>query len=90
MKKECVTELPKSFEEKRVGKSWYYEEFFSDNQCSDMKMKKEPVTFIDSGNYLDGTCIKDERGIYGPELFVRYYCEEDVVLVYLYKDSDCT
>ena len=53
-------------------------------------MKKEPVTFIDSGNYLDGTCIKEERGIYGPELFVRYYCEEDVVLVYLYKDSDCT
>ena len=55
-----------------------------------MKMKKEPVTFIDSGNYQDGTCIKEETGRYGPDLFVRYYCGEDVVLSILYKDSACT
>ena len=68
----------------------YYEEFFADSQCKDMKMKKESVSFIDNGNYVDGTCIKDKSGIYGPDLFVRYYCWEKVVLVYLYKDSDCT
>ena len=55
-----------------------------------MIMKKEPVTFIDNGNYVDGTCIKEERGRYGSDLYVKYYCGEDVVLVYLYKDSDCT
>ena len=36
----------------------YYSELFYSNQCKEIKKKKEPVSFIESG-YLDGSCIKD-------------------------------
>ena len=41
-----------------------------DDQCGEIKTKKEPVTFINYDNYTDGDCIKDESPWWGKEEWV--------------------
>ena len=53
----CVSKYPDSFEDKYIGKSKFYFEVFRDDQCLDIKLKKELIEFIDK-DYLDGSCIK--------------------------------
>ena len=35
--------------------------------------------------------MKNENGIFGAsDLYVKYYCSEEAVLIYYFKDSMCT
>ena len=79
---DCVDKLPPRFEEKEIGKSQYYKEMHYNDRCSYVKLKKVNVDFIDQG-YIDGSCIKDGN------FYKRFYCEDEDILIYVYKDSNC-
>ena len=79
---ECVDKLPNVFEEKQIGKSQYYKEIHSNDRCTDVKLKKVNVDFIDAG-YIDGSCIKVN------DVYKRFYCDDENILIYEYKDSNC-
>ena len=47
---ECISKLPALFKSKYIGLSIYTFETFEDNQCGEIKTKREPVPFIND-NY---------------------------------------
>ena len=46
MNHDCVKNLPDAFNNKFIGHSWYTFESFEDDQCGEIKTKKEQVPFI--------------------------------------------
>ena len=49
---DCITVMPRIFQEKQIGRSYYYLEDYEDSQCEEILTKKEPDNQIDE-NYLD-------------------------------------
>ena len=56
---ECISKLPDVFISKEIGNSYYTFETFEDNQCGEIKTKREQVPFINE-KYQDGDCIKNK------------------------------
>ena len=66
---DCVPNLPKEFEEKRIGKSLFQTATYYGNKCQEIRTKYEPVSYVKDWQ-LDGTCFKDDRGVN-----VQYFCD---------------
>ena len=50
---DCISDMPRIFKDKNIGRSYYYKEDYEDSQCQEIFTKKVRDNQIDE-NYLDG------------------------------------